>query len=176
MMVRKRLRAWDLAASKKNRKNVPNKRDWVAGTRLARTHDNLADVEDVVRFQGTPLEVEQRIRATAELDGREVPILIEREPGSSGVIATDHYIRNVLPGFNVRERAPTGQKSVRFDPFASYAEAGNVRLVRAPWNKEYVEELELAFGPSGVHDDQADSSSAAFGELFVDLRPRAVLV
>src|SRR5262249_49507489 len=38
---------------------------------------------------------------------------------------------------------PTDEKSVRAQPFAAQAEAGNVRLLRAGWNKDWLDEIEL---------------------------------
>ena len=60
------------------------------------------------------------------------------------------------------ERA-TGDKQVRADPLAAQVEAGNVRIVRSPWNRAYTEEL-AAF-PMGKHDDRVDASAGAFNKL-----------
>jgi predicted phage terminase large subunit-like protein len=57
----------------------------------------------------------------------------------------------------------TGSKEVRADPLASQAEAGKVRLVKAGWNQEFIEEL-VSF-PRGKNDDQVDGASGAFGKL-----------
>jgi predicted phage terminase large subunit-like protein len=57
----------------------------------------------------------------------------------------------------------TGSKTLRADPFAAQAEARNVKLVRAMWNREFVEELQVF--PNGAHDDQVDGASGAFAEL-----------
>ena len=51
----------------------------------------------------------------------------------------------------------------RAGPYSAQVEAGNVLLVRGPWNDEYIEELQ-AF-PEGGHDDYVDASSGAFNEL-----------
>ena len=47
---------------------------------------------------------------------------------------------------------------------SSAAQAGNIKLVRGKWNKEFVDELEQA-GPDDKlydHDDQWDAASSAF--------------
>ena len=41
--------------------------------------------------------------------------------------------------------------------------AGNVRVVRAPWNEVLIQELEQF--PDGAHDDQVDGVSGAFNTL-----------
>src|SRR5262249_40727045 len=46
---------------------------------------------------------------------------------------------------------------------SSMAEAGNVGLLRAPWNTAYLDEL--ASFPQGQHDDMVDASSLAFTQL-----------
>ena len=43
---------------------------------------------------------------------------------------------------------------------ASQCEAGNVDLLKAPWNDVFLRELE-AFPTPGVHDDQVDAFTDA---------------
>ena len=58
------------------------------------------------------------------------------------------------------EHLSSGEKIVRAGPFSSQAEVGNVRILSAPWNAAFLDELE-AF-PFGSHDDQVDAASGAF--------------
>ena len=88
---------------------------------------------------------------------------MEQEPGSSGVDVIDHYARHVLRGFDFRADKVTGNKQLRAEAMAAAMECGNLSLVRASWNREFVAEL-LEF-PQGAHDDQVDSTSGAFNEL-----------
>ena len=48
-------------------------------------------------------------------------------------------------------------------PVASQADAGNLALLRAPWNRVLLEELRDF--PHGAKDDQVDALSRAFGML-----------
>ena len=48
-------------------------------------------------------------------------------------------------------------------PVASQANAGNVSVLRAGWNRAFLEELEDF--PGGAKDDQVDALSRAFGML-----------
>ena len=45
------------------------------------------------------------------------------------------------------------------------AEAGNVDIVRAPWNKDWLAEIENFPPDKTGHDDQVDSASLAFSQL-----------
>jgi predicted phage terminase large subunit-like protein len=150
-----RVRAWDKAAT-------DGGGDWTAGVLMARTPEGLYYVEDVVRGRWGPGERDRIIRQTAELDGKGVPIVGEREGGSGGKDSALAFVR-LLAGFSVHTEPATGSKEIRADALASQAEVGNVRLLRGPWNAAYIEEL--ASFPSGAHDDQVDASSLAFNTL-----------
>ena len=52
---------------------------------------------------------------------------------------------------------------MRADPFAAQWQAGNVRLVSAPWNRDYLDEHEHF--PAGKYKDQVDASSGAFNKI-----------
>jgi len=67
-------------------------------------------------------------------------------------------------GYDYRGVPSTGDKITRAKPFSAACQNGNVKLVRGPWNNEYLYELEM-FPQEGVHDDQVDASSGAFNEL-----------
>ena len=51
---------------------------------------------------------------------------------------------------------------LRAEPFAAMAEISKVRVVRGPWNDDFLDELTTF--PYGTHDDQVDASSGAFNE------------
>lgn len=102
------------------------------------------------------------MRQTAQLDGADVPTWLEQEPGSSGKDSAAASVRN-LAGFAVYAEPVTGDKVVRAGPFAAQVEAGNVKLIKGPWNAAYLDEL-CAF-PTGAHDDQVDASSGAFTKI-----------
>jgi len=75
----------------------------------------------------------------------------------------DHYRRNVLVGLAFQANRTTGSKEIRANPLSAAAEAGNVKLVRGPWIREFLDELE-AF-PGEAHDDQVDAASGAYEKL-----------
>lgn len=150
-----RCRYWDKAATHDGG-------DWTVGTLMA-VEDGRFCIEDVVRIQGSPYEVQNLIKRTAEKDGPYVRIRMEQEPGSSGVDVIDHYQRNVLVGYDFRPDKVTGNKELRAGPMAAAMEAGNLWIVKAPWNRDW--ETELLEFPLGLHDDQVDSASGAFRDL-----------
>lgn len=153
------VRFWDLAATEKKPGTDP---DWTCGTLMVEQEGRYWIV-DVQRIRGRPYEVEALMRHTATADGHDVDIVIEQEPGSSGIIALDHYQRYVLQGYSVVGRPATGAKVVRWKPLSSAVEAGNVCMVTGAWNTPFLTEAVLA--PSGGHDDHIDSASGAFAEL-----------
>lgn len=151
-----RCRYWDKAGSEKSTA------DYSAGVKIARDGDGVFYIEDVVRGQWSALARERIMRQTAELDGGNVSIGIEQEPGSGGLESAQSSLRN-LAGFAVAAEKVTGEKSTRAMPFAAQCEARNVKLVRGAWNSAYLDEL-CSF-PYGTHDDQVDGSSGAFSKL-----------
>jgi predicted phage terminase large subunit-like protein len=149
-----RVRYWDTAAT-------ADGGDYTVGVLLVR-HKAIYTVEDVVRGQWSVGQRNDVIHQTAQLDGQKVKIMLEQEPGSSGVAAVQALIEK-LAGYNVRTERVSGSKALRASPFAAQAEGGNVRLVQGAWNKAFIEEL-VAF-PTAAHDDQVDAVSGAFNTL-----------
>ncbi len=160
-----RVRSWDLAATEQKDSNDP---DWTAGVLMGKSADGTFYILDVRRQRGTPRAIEQLVRTTAEQDGKATPVIMEQEPGASGVNLIDHYLRYVLQGFNFHGERPTGDKVTRAQPLSAQAEAGNVKLLRAPWNKDFLDEAE-SFPSDGVHDDQVDAASQASARLTLHL-------
>ena len=155
----KLVRYWDLAATEAKAGRDP---DWTAGALVA-FDDGRWWIVEVRRVRATPGRVESLIAQTAELDGRSVPIVMEQEPGSSGVATIDHYARRVLPGYAFRGDRVSGSKAERARILSSAAEAGNVSVVRGPWVAEFLDEVEQF--PLGAHDDQVDAVVGALGAL-----------
>lgn len=54
-------------------------------------------------------------------------------------------------------------KVVRASPVSAQSEAGNIKILKAPWNEEFFREIENF--PEGSHDDIIDSLAGAFGML-----------
>lgn len=160
------VRWWDKAATAKGG-------DYSAGALLARAADGRFYVVDVQRGQWSSDERNRVMAQTAALDamrtqGHGFEIWMEQEPGSSGKESADLSISQ-LAGHAVWAETSSGSKEVRAQPLAAQCEAGNVRLLRGPWNAAYIDEL-TSF-PFGANDDQVDASSGAFNKLAQRLWP-----
>lgn len=169
------LRFWDLAATKQ-RPELRHDPDWTAGVKMAFEHKGEIElggqkvaqyrvwVAHCAHFREDPGETESNVRATAESDGRACLQVFEQEPGASGKSTVHHYKTGVLFGWPVEGLAKTGPKEAYWKPVSAQASAGNVTLIRGPWNQAFVDEL-CALGTPGVHDDQADAFASGFAIL-----------
>jgi len=135
---------------------------YTAGVLMGKCMDNSFIVLDVVRGQWSYERREMIIKRTAQMDGVDVPIYLEQEPGSGGKESAEASIAN-LAGFCAKADRPQGDKNKRAEPFAVQTNIGKVRAVKADWNKDYFHEL-LNF-PVGKYKDQVDASSGAFAHL-----------
>jgi predicted phage terminase large subunit-like protein len=150
-----RIRYWDKAATEGGGA-------YTCGVKMARTEKNLFIVEDVIRGQWSSMQRERVIEETARMDGPNVYVWVEQEPGSGGKESAENTVRR-LAGYVAHADRVTGDKLARAEPYAAQVEAGNTYLVRADWNKQYIDELDSF--PDGRYVDQADASSGAFNKL-----------
>lgn len=150
-----RVRYWDLAASATG--------DWAVGVKMSREADGGFCVEHVERVRGNPGEVKAVVKLTAELDGKDVPVWIEQDPGQAGKDQVHTYATQHLVGWTVKPRPKRSSKVISAGPVSSQAQAKNIRLVRGPWNGPFLGVLESF--PEGKHDDDVDGLSGAFMAL-----------
>lgn len=153
------MRGWDLASTPKIEGNDP---DATAGTKIGKLPDGSYIVGHHVSVFQSPAGVETLIKNTASSDGHETQISLPQDPGQAGKSQVTNLTK-MLVGFNVRATPESGDKITRFSPFSAQAEAGNVKVLRAPWNEAWFSALE-GF-PEAKHDDDADSTSRAFNAL-----------
>lgn len=155
----RRVRRWDMAATE-------GAGDYTVGLLMAYA-DGMFYVEDVVRGQWETAERDRIIRETAERDKfryghGQVKTIGPQDPGSAGKDTARAFVKN-LAGYSVETERETGDKVTRADPFSAQWNAGNVAVVRGPWNEVYLNEM-YAF-PNGRNDDQVDGSSGACNTL-----------
>jgi predicted phage terminase large subunit-like protein len=151
-------RYWDKAGTKEGGA-------YSAGVLMLRMRDGTFVVADARRGQWSALDRERVIRQTAEVDRKLYPltkIYLEQEPGSGGKESAEASVR-MLAGFSVEADRVSGPKEVRADPFAAQWQAGNVWLVAAQWNRDYLDEHEHF--PAGKYKDQVDASTGAFNKI-----------
>lgn len=129
---------------------------------MGRAPDGSFIVADLKAVAKEGKAVRRLIKATAETDGYLCEISLPQDPGQAGKVQAQDYVA-MLAGFNARARKETGDKEMRAEPFSAQCEAGNVYLLRGPWNTEYL--AELCMFPGGPRKDVADASSGAFGRL-----------
>lgn len=153
--ITRRVRYWDKAGSE-------GRGAFTVGVKMALLSTGKFLVEDVVRGQWGSAERERIIRQTAEADGHDVHVYVEQEPGSGGKESAENTIRN-LAGFHCEADRPTGDKTLRADPFSVQVNDGNVWMRRGDWNGAYREEFRHF--PFGTYKDQVDASSGAFAHL-----------
>lgn len=162
---RRRVRAWDLAATEATTGSDP---DWTAGLRMSKGGDGLFIIESVRRLRGTPAAVEAELKLTAAADGTQTAITLPQDPGQAGKSQAQQLVR-MLAGYPVSAKPVTGSKVQRAAPVMAQAEAGNVRLLvtgdpaQDAWIEAFLAEVETF--PAGAHDDQVDAMSDAFNEL-----------
>lgn len=152
-------RFWDKAGTK------GGKGAFTVGLLMGQDLDKRWWVLDVIRERLGSFEREELIKQTAIMDGYDVLIGIEQEPGSGGKESAESTVRN-LAGWNVIIDKPSGadsSKEARADPFSVQVNAGNVYLKQAEWNADYINELK--YFPRSTFKDQVDSSSGAFNAL-----------
>jgi predicted phage terminase large subunit-like protein len=167
------VRFWDFAATvEKESKRKKSDPDWTVGSLVGLDRaTGVWYVADVRRFRKTPLDVERELLQAAAVDGRRVMIRWEEEGGSSGKTVTAN-LRRLLPGYDADGIKPSLSKQERARPVATAAEAGNVLILSAPWNREWLDEF--AGFPALPHDDQVDSLSGAFDALVGARRARII--
>ena len=155
----RKVRFWDLAATADAKGKNP---DWTVGA-LVGVSEGRYYILDIQRLRGTPGEVERRIRMTAEMDDSKTQIMMEQEPGASGVNNIYYYARHVIAGYPFKGIRSSGSKEERARVFSSACEMGNVKVKRERWTKTMIDEC-VQF-PKASHDDQVDAISGAINNL-----------
>ena len=107
------------------------------------------------------------VRHTAEKDRAAYPkvpyrVRIAQDPGQAGKDQALQYVQ-MMAGFDIKAVPETGSKEIRAVPFSAQWEAGNVDLVIADWNEDYLKQLESF--PLGRYKDMVDASSNGFAEV-----------
>lgn len=150
------VRYWDKAGS------TSKSAKYTAGVKVGITKDRRIIIAHVVRGKWSTGNRRKVMRQTAQIDGIDVTVGIEQEPGSSGLDSVRDEKR-LLMGYTVFSDTPTGDKDTRLRPFAAQAEAQNVYLVKGSWNEAYIDELCAL--PNGTYRDQSDATAGAFNRL-----------
>ena len=157
------VRAWDLAATEPT--ETSDDPDWTAGVLMGRrTVDGITRyvITGLVHERKNAAAVRALVKRVADNDTPEIRIVVPEDPGQAGKDQAASYL-TLLAGWPVLRRRPSRDKITRAEPFAAQWQAGNVELVRGPWNEELLAELE-GF-PEARHDDIVDACADAFQVL-----------
>lgn len=147
------VRGWDLAASKD--KTSP----YTVGVKLILANDGRLCISHCVRLRGDADEVRDAIKAAAIQDGVDCPQDIPQDPGQAGKAQCLQFAKD-LHGYDVRFSPESGDKQQRAEPLSAQVNAGNVCMVRGPWNDTLLAELGLF--PGSTFKDQVDALSRAY--------------
>ncbi len=157
--VLRTVRAWDLAATLPGAGRNP---DYTVGLKLGLVAGGDLVVLDVIRFQGSPAQVEARIHAAAKADGVGTIVALPQDPGQAGA-AQVAMLKRSLSGFQVVSSPETGAKVLRAMPAATQVDGGKVALLAAPWNENFISEIREF--PDSAKDDQVDAFARAVNTL-----------
>ncbi len=160
--VKRRARAWDLAATKPHEGN--KNPDWTVGVKGAELDTGKWLLEHAERLRETPGGVDDALLRTAQQDGVETVQCFWRDPGQAGKSQEDHIVK-LLKGYHVKFQIASKDKKTYAGPVSSHAEHGGIALKRGHWNEPFLATLE-AFPTKGVHDDDVDALSRLAIEFF----------
>jgi predicted phage terminase large subunit-like protein len=165
--IERKVRFWDLAASEEPKNKKRSNPDYTASVLIGRRKAGIFPryiILDATWDRKSPGDVQAMVKAIAEQDGKSVAVRIEEEGGSGGKFTIQTFVTQVLDGYDVSGVRSTGSKELRANLFSAQAQVGNVGMLRAHWNRGYLNFL-VAFPDPRIHDDPVDASSGAFTEL-----------
>ncbi len=171
----KMVRYWDRASTVPSELN--RNPDWTVGLLMGRDQIGTFYVIDVERFRGSPGTVSERMRLTAELDGPEVAQIAEQDPGQAGVSEIYHLHKD-MPEASLVAVKVSKNKVIRALPASGACEKKLMRIVEAPWNDDFFNEVEAFCDPDDLpegvtpsKDDQVDGLSGAYNAVARSGRP-----
>lgn len=162
------VRFYDLAITAKA------KSDYTVGLKMAIDPANEdIYVLDVFRQKTKPAALLAAIKSHAFKDGKEWDVALEGE--KAGIMNIDYLSRDKdLRGFKLHLDPIKGDKYARAQAVMSRVALGQVKILRAAWNRAFIEELRIF--DSGAHDDQVDALSGAYNFLAEQVVPEASIV
>lgn len=161
------VRGWDLAATKKKSPKDTGQAA-TTGQKLRIVGGEISDngvlvggtvyVMDEVHGYWDGDTVRKEMRRAAERDGKYCIQDLPQDPGQAGKAQVQTLVAE-LAGYTAKFSPESGNKVLRAEPFATQAQAGNVKLVRGPWNAAWIDEVTMF--PNG-RKDRVDACSRAY--------------
>ena len=161
-------RVWDYAHTSKERTGADP--DYTGGTLIGFERGALNPatrmptwkiwILDYSQFREGAVERDRKIREIANKDGDLVKILVECSVDSKDGY---NYLKKQLSGiYSVKAVFPKGDKVQRCTPVEPIFEAGNIHVMRAPWNKVWLSGIQRFDGSGKTHDEMVDNITAGF--------------
>ncbi|MBX3288439.1 MAG: phage terminase large subunit [Acidobacteria bacterium] len=160
---------WDFAATEKQIKTTSRKPDPDFTARVMIGYMKIEKkwfILDVLAVQQSPAAVEKLFNQTCKLDRDRAKVLSARfmvrweiEPGSAAKRESYRMTTN-LAGYDAKGKNFKGDKLTRARSLAVQAEAGNVAILKAVWNAEFLSHMHGQ--PDLPHDDIMDATAGAF--------------
>lgn len=153
------VRAWDLASSSKQRdKDDPDSTVGELGTVTTNNGVSALWIKDAAYIQAEAPRRDALIQSTARKDGAGVAQLVEAFGGYKDAFTT---LQAVLRGVSVVHPSHLpGDKSAKLAPLEPIFDAGNVHLLKAPWNDLFLRQFQEF--PDGAHDDWCDPAAIVY--------------
>ena len=150
-------RSYDFAAS-------DNKGDWTVGGLIGidYANNNTVYIIDMSRSRKATAKRDAEIVSIGQSDGYDIPIVIPDDPGAAGSSVVV-YLTQKLAGHVVKSWPVSGDKVTKATPLAGQFNIGNVVLVDAPWNDDFIKEFKSF--PLGKNDDIVDAFAQGFNYL-----------
>jgi predicted phage terminase large subunit-like protein len=137
---------------------------YTAGVKMARLRNGRIIVLDVKRGRWGTAKRESIIESTAIADGATCYVYVEQEPGSGGKESAEGTIKRLVKqGVTCYADRPSGDKALRADPYSVRVNFGEVDLLYAPWNADYIDEMKHF--PNSTYKDQIDASSGGHAKV-----------
>lgn len=170
-------RGWDKAATKPNPANEDP--DYTRGVKGVWLKNGQLVISDMVGCRAEPGHVDELVLSTAKMDGPSCVQAMWVDPGQSGKVDqfhTDALFRRKAGNLRLVWEQATKNKVEYAKPFSAFCDPTandgirRVKLLRGPWNAEFLAELERFPKPAGVagkgvHDDVIDACSRMWIEV-----------
>lgn len=152
-------RSWDLA-------HTDGDGDWTVGVKIGTDGKGTFYITDVKRGQWEAFSRDDVIKVTADSDNAEESFVMTRFPEdpSAGKSEAARLVKMVRPHPVKSVAVPRKNKEARASGFASQFNAGNVKLLKGPWNSGFLSRLDT-FPTKDVPDDEVDAAADGFNEL-----------
>ncbi len=172
--LRYTVRAWDFAFTKVS-VDSPDP-DYTVGIKVGLSKENVFYVIDLIRFREAPGIVERNFVNISSQDGYETLIRIPIDAGGMAkgyIYNLENKLKEDNLRYNFESKRVSKSKETRAAQSSVQCKNNNIKLLRAKWNKAFLNELN-GF-PKGSHDDQVDALSDAIEQLLDIKKPVSVI-